>query len=150
MRSQVIFCCALLQMTQAPVQCEDCTAGNPSLEAWKVRTGPQERPGRHRSHISSCGQEDGQEGGGKGALEQRTMLQQVPLASIADTVVTLPEVHDVPPGALHSQHVEQPGQSWDEWPTNSLWGALAGRQLCCNCCLSRVPCNVCMLAQSVQ
>ena len=63
-------------------------------------------------------------------LEQRTMVQQVPLASIADTVVTLSEVHNVPPGELHSQHVEQPGQSWDEWPTNSLWGALAGTQSC--------------------
>ena len=58
------------------------------------------------------------------------MLQQVPLASIGDTVVTLAEVHDVPPGELHSQHVEQPGQSWAEWPTNSLWGALAGVRFC--------------------
>ena len=75
-------------------------------------------------------------------LEQRTMIQQVPLASIADTVVTLPEARSVPPGELHSQHVEQPGQSWDEWPTNSLWGALAGMQLCCIslCALCYMPC----------
>jgi len=57
------------------------------------------------------------------------MLQQVPMACIADTVVTLSEAAEVPPGGLHSQHVEQPGQSWDQWPTNSLWGAIAGRPL---------------------
>lgn len=74
------------------------------------------------------------------------MLQQVPLASIADTVVTLPEAHDVPPGALHSQHVEQPGQSWDEWPTNSLWGALAGMYLCCSCGLYPVSRSIHILA----
>ena len=60
---------------------------------------------------------------------EKSMIQQVPLACIADTVVTLPEAAEVPPGGLHSQHVEQPGQSWDQWPTNSLWGAIAGRPL---------------------
>lgn len=109
----------------------DCAAGNPSLEAWKVRPDSQAKLGRDRHHISSCCEEDDLDGEHEGVPAERSMLQQVPLASIGDTVVTLPEGHDVPPGELHSQHVEQPGQSWDEWPTNSLWGALAGTQLCC-------------------
>ena len=54
------------------------------------------------------------------------MVQQVPLACIGDSVVTLPEVRRVPPGEMYCHHVEQPGHSWDEWPTNSLWGAIAG------------------------
>ena len=54
------------------------------------------------------------------------MVQQVPLACIGDSVVILPEVPRVPPGEMHCHHVEQPGHSWDEWPTNSLWGAIAG------------------------
>ncbi|CAL5228078.1 g11146 [Coccomyxa viridis] len=101
-------------------------SGNPSLEAWKVRPDSQAKLGRDRHHISSCCEEDDLDGEHEGVPAERSMLQQVPLASIGDTVVTLPEAHDVPPGELHSQHVEQPGQSWDEWPTNSLWGALAG------------------------
>ena len=54
------------------------------------------------------------------------MIQRVPLTCIADTIVTLPKADDVPPGEMHCMHIEQLGHSWDEWPTNSLWGAIAG------------------------
>ena len=61
------------------------------------------------------------------------MIQRVPLTCIADTIVTLPKADDVPPGEMHCMHIEQPGHSWDEWPTNSLWGAIAGGLASCAC-----------------
>ena len=118
----------LAKVCKAYLMDKDRIAGNPSLEAWKVRAGAKVKPG-HNS--ASCWERDVDDDRGEEMDGQRSMVQQVPLTSIADSVVTLPEAPDMPPGELHSQHVAQPGQSWDQWPTNSLWGALAGTPLRC-------------------
>ena len=100
-------------------------AGNSSLEAWKARNKAKLKR-RAMSSDSKVGSGSSNSQGVFDMAEEKSMVQRVPLTCIADTIVTLPKADDVPPGELHCMHIEQPGHSWDEWPTNSLWGALAG------------------------
>lgn len=112
-------------------------AGNSSLEAWQARSKskPQPRTPSKNDDTSDgkCGSGSSNSQGLHNVAEKKPMVQQVPLTCIADTIVTLPKADDVPPGELHCMHMEQPGHSWDEWPTNSLWGALAGGLAYCAC-----------------
>ena len=100
-------------------------AGNSSLESWKAQTCPKSKPRAATSDDKvNIGSSNSQRS--LDMAEERSMIQRVPLTCIADTIVTLPKADDVPPGEMHCMHIEQPGHSWDEWPTNSLWGAIAG------------------------
>lgn len=105
-------------------------AGNPSLQAWKGRTRSKPSERFHRDYASDSEAELGSSNSIEEVHGERSMVQQVPMACIADTVVTLPEASKVPPGEMHCDHIGQPGHSWDEWPANSLWGAIAGWLLC--------------------
>ena len=106
------------------------TAGKPSLPSWRARngSGPQAlsagNGGRHDTEQTAS--QNSRHSAEAASQEERPMVQQMPLACIGDSVVTLPEVPRVPPGEMHCHHVQQPGHSLDEWPTNSLWGAIAG------------------------
>ena len=107
-------------------------AGNSSLESWKAQTCSKSKP---RAATSDDNVDSGSSNSQQSLdmAEERSMIQRVPLTCIADTIVTLPKADDVPPGEMHCMHIEQPGHSWDEWPTNSLWGAIAGGLASCAC-----------------
>ena len=106
------------------------TAGKPSLPSWRVRNGSAPQAllaGNGRRHDAEQTTSHNSKHIAEAASQgERPVVQQVPLACIGDSVITLPEASRVPPGEMHRHHVEQPGHSWDEWPTNSLWGAIAG------------------------